>query len=72
MDTESNMEWNFVDAAGDWVAVRCPYCGEHLEILLDPEVEGDLVQDCEVCCNPWQLRVLRAGGEGPIVLVEQL
>ena len=37
--------------------VECPYCGETVEIYLEPEIEGDLVQDCEVCCNPWQLHV---------------
>ena len=37
--------------------VTCPYCGEDVEIYLEPEVRGSLVQDCEVCCNPWQLRV---------------
>lgn len=49
----------FVDAAGDWVDVACPYCGEGQSILLDAETEGELVQDCEVCCQPWQLRVRR-------------
>ena len=37
--------------------VTCPYCGEDVEIYLEPEVRGSLVQDCEVCCNPWQLRI---------------
>lgn len=26
-------------------------------IYLEPDIEGSLVQDCEVCCNPWQLHV---------------
>lgn len=47
------------DAGGDWVEVVCPYCGEAVEIQLDPETLGDMVQDCEVCCRPWQLRVER-------------
>jgi len=37
--------------------VICPYCGEEVEISLEPDVEGALVQDCEVCCNPWLLSV---------------
>ena len=37
--------------------VTCPYCGEDVEIYLEPEIRGSLIQDCEVCCNPWQLRV---------------
>jgi hypothetical protein len=37
--------------------VYCPYCGESVEIYLEPDILGTLVQDCEVCCQPWQLRV---------------
>ena len=38
-------------------AVTCPYCGEDVEVILESHVRGSLVQDCEVCCNPWLLRV---------------
>jgi Cysteine-rich CPXCG len=37
--------------------VVCPYCGEELEIYVDPFVHGTFVQDCEVCCNPWRVSV---------------
>ena len=37
--------------------ITCPYCGEDVEIYLEPDTRGVLVQDCEVCCNPWQLRI---------------
>jgi hypothetical protein len=37
--------------------VTCPYCGEDVEVILESDVRGSLVQDCEVCCNPWLLRV---------------
>jgi hypothetical protein len=40
--------------------VMCPYCGELVEIALDPEDGGgvaEYVEDCEVCCRPWQVRV---------------
>ena len=43
----------------DVITVQCPYCFESVELDLDPETEGAFVQDCEVCCNPWQLRVSR-------------
>jgi hypothetical protein len=43
--------------------VTCPYCGEEVEIYVEPDVRGLLVQDCEVCCNPWQVRVSYEGGE---------
>jgi hypothetical protein len=37
--------------------VTCPYCGEEVEIFIEPDVSGSFVQDCEVCCNPWTVRV---------------
>ena len=37
--------------------VTCPYCGEDVEIFVEPDVHGSFVQDCEVCCNPWLVRV---------------
>ena len=39
--------------------VQCPYCGEIVIIALDPG-DGDIseyVEDCEVCCRPWQVRL---------------
>lgn len=47
------------DAIDDWTEIECPHCGERVEIYLDPETRGRLVQDCEVCCRPWQLEVAR-------------
>ena len=43
--------------------VTCPYCGERVEIYVEPEMRGSFVQDCEVCCNPWRVRVWREDGE---------
>ena len=43
--------------------ITCPYCGEEVAITIEPDVRGTMVQDCEVCCNPWQLRVTRDGDE---------
>ncbi|HVT41078.1 MAG TPA: CPXCG motif-containing cysteine-rich protein [Gemmatimonadaceae bacterium] len=39
--------------------VNCPYCAEEIEIAIDPgggEAQ-QYVQDCEVCCQPWQVTV---------------
>ena len=47
----------------DRFLVECPYCGEQVEIYLEPDVRGSLIQDCEVCCNPWMVRVVRDGPE---------
>jgi hypothetical protein len=44
---------------------QCPYCGEWQELALDPGSEGEMVQDCEVCCEPWQMMV-RRGRDGRV------
>lgn len=44
------------------VEVVCPYCGETVTIGVEADLAGELVQDCEVCCSPWQLRLERADG----------
>ena len=43
--------------------VTCPYCGEEVEVSVEADVEGSFVQDCEVCCNPWEVRVWEEGDE---------
>ena len=39
--------------------VICPYCGESVEIGLDPGSGNsqDYIEDCEVCCRPWRVMV---------------
>jgi len=56
----------------DVVEIQCPYCFEAVELLLDPEDRGELVQDCEVCCNPLRIQVLRAADGSPRTTVERL
>jgi hypothetical protein len=57
----------------DAVWVECPYCGEEVEMLID--VGGgetqEYVEDCEVCCRPWSVRV-ELGEEGASVEVTTL
>lgn len=43
--------------------VTCPYCGEQVEIYVESDVRGTFVQDCEVCCNPWRLRIVGRGDD---------
>ena len=47
----------------DQFLVTCPYCGEHVEVYVEPDVRGTFVQDCEVCCNPWRVRIVGSGEE---------
>jgi hypothetical protein len=49
--------------------VTCPYCGEELEIHIEEDVRGSFVQDCEVCCNPWRVRVRGRGDERTVDVV---
>ena len=51
-------------AVGDGVAdlsglVSCPYCGESVEITLDPGsgANQQYIEDCQVCCRPWVVSV---------------
>ena len=48
----------------DSFQVTCPNCGETVELFLESDVEGSLVQDCEVCCNPCQVQVCRRPSPG--------
>jgi hypothetical protein len=50
----------------DVFTVECPYCGETVEVYVEPDVRGTLVQDCEVCCNPWRVRIRGVGEEREI------
>jgi hypothetical protein len=43
--------------------VTCPYCGEQVELYVESDVAGTFVQDCEVCCNPWTVRVTIDGDD---------
>ncbi|HEY8256313.1 MAG TPA: CPXCG motif-containing cysteine-rich protein [Gemmatimonadales bacterium] len=47
---------------GTWsteAEVTCPYCGEEVMIHLDPGGGSSqaYVEDCQVCCQPWQVYV---------------
>ncbi len=43
--------------------VRCPYCGEPVELALDGSGGNQtLIEDCTVCCRPIEVRLdVRAG-----------
>ncbi len=53
--------------------VSCPYCAEHLSILIDGSVDQqEYIEDCQVCCRPMTIRVELAynGGASVVVLHE--
>lgn len=55
----------------DAVQVQCPYCFEWVEVVIDPAVRGEMVQDCEVCCRPWRVVVRRRRDGSPAVTVDR-
>lgn len=51
------------------VIVSCPYCGEGNTIVVDESAgeSQEYVEDCQVCCQPWQVRVtLDQDGEAEV------
>lgn len=72
-DIWSNEELDEEFPLGDGTAeigatVLCPYCGETIDIALDPG-SGDhqsYVEDCAVCCQPWQVTVRYRGGAAQV------
>lgn len=55
----------------DVAHVHCPYCYEPLELWVDPETRGSFVQDCDVCCRPWQVYVQRDPESGELLVSVQ-
>lgn len=54
--------------------VRCPYCGEVVEIGLDPGSGSsqEYIEDCPVCCRPWQVRVVHDAEIGWVATLRTL
>lgn len=45
--------------------IRCPYCGERIELVVDCSAgDQDYIEDCQVCCQPITIRVT-VSEEGP-------
>ena len=50
---------------------ECPYCGEEVETTVDLSA-GDqtYIEDCQVCCRPWQVHLSYDDHGGAHVWVE--
>lgn len=55
----------------DIVEVQCPWCLELVELVIDPETEGSYIEDCEVCCRPWQIFVTRDARRVPHITIDR-
>jgi len=57
----------------DEIEVVCPYCGEPGSVSAAPgEEDESFVQDCAVCCRPWQVRIRhRRDGSAEVSIVAE-
>lgn len=57
-----------------FVDIHCPYCGEPIELFVDPGVIEDAdatpryTEDCQVCCKPIDIAV-SIDDEGEIAVI---
>ena len=58
-DDSQDLEGDEGDELVNSVHITCPYCGREVEHLVDPAGGSHqvYVEDCEVCCQPWQVTV---------------
>ncbi|MFP4520922.1 MAG: CPXCG motif-containing cysteine-rich protein [Fibrobacterota bacterium] len=50
--------------------IQCPYCGETINVLIDPSVpDQDYIEDCRVCCRPIRFNVKIISSEDVSVFV---
>jgi hypothetical protein len=42
----------------DSAIVQCPYCGESIDVAVDPSVpRQEYIEDCPVCCRPMTIQL---------------
>jgi hypothetical protein len=60
--------------AEEFVAIRCPYCGERLDVSVDLSAGArSYIEDCQVCCRPMELSIeLAANGALQALQVRRL
>jgi len=67
-DDDLDLDFPLGDGTAETGAtVQCPYCGEPVEIGLDPAggESQEYIEDCQVCCRPWRVSV-HYDGEGQV------
>ena len=54
---EDELDEHEQETADDTGEVSCPYCGELVEIALDPGggAKQEYIEDCQVCCRPMRI-----------------
>jgi len=58
-DSDDPLEPAELDTWDTEVEVGCPYCGETVTVGVDPAggAVQTYVEDCQVCCRPWQVHL---------------
>ena len=58
-DDDARLEPADMETWDTEVEVDCPYCGEVVTIGVDPAggAVQSYVEDCQVCCQPWQVHL---------------
>ncbi len=72
-DLSLDDEFPLGDGVADMeTAVRCPYCGEEVEMSVDPGggSSQSYVEDCPVCCSPWMVQVQYDAGDVRVTLTQ--
>lgn len=75
LEQELDRDFPLGDGTADTDAlVTCPYCGESVEIALDPGsgAAQEYIEDCEVCCQPWRVSVTYGEGGDASVSISAL
>ena len=59
----------------DWLYERklhCPFCGENISLVVDTSAGSQTyIEDCQVCCQPMQIRIDVDDGELLSVLADR-
>ena len=50
----------------DSLSLTCPYCGEPVDLAIDEGggSQQSYIEDCPVCCRPWQVEVTYDADDG--------
>jgi len=52
--------------------LHCPFCGEAISIVVDISAGSQsYIEDCQVCCQPMQIRVEVDAGELQSVMTDR-
>lgn len=53
----------------DYRQLSCPYCGELIEMSLDPSAGPQrYIEDCSVCCRPIEVTLVQRGEDWELEL----